>query len=67
MQALMAVPQIERAIDAQEVFGNAEWIWYLVLSLSFTGLVLALYLTWGCTSFFRKRKGKASTDGDDIE
>lgn len=61
---MMAVPQIEDAIDAQKVFGEAGWLWYLVLSLSFTGLVLVLYLTWGCTSFWRKPGPKSPQDGD---
>lgn len=42
---MMAVPQTEKTIDTQEeVFGVAAWLWYAVLSLIFTGLVLVLKL-----------------------
>jgi hypothetical protein len=45
---MLAVPQIEDALDASKdhSFGDEKWKWYIVLTLPLTGVALIAYAIW---------------------
>jgi hypothetical protein len=43
---MLAVPQIEKAVDANPAFGSSKWLWYIVLTFCLTTVVLLTYTLW---------------------
>ncbi|KAK3349557.1 hypothetical protein B0T25DRAFT_548409 [Lasiosphaeria hispida] len=50
---MLAVPQIEKALDDYGSFGDAKWLWYVVLALPVTFFALLAYAAW---EYLYKRK-----------
>ena len=52
---MLAVPQIEAALDPEKssTFGDAKWLWYVVLAIPITIVALLAYAAW---EYLYKRK-----------
>ena len=52
---MLAVPQIEAALDPEKssTFGDAKWLWYVVLAIPITVISLLAYAAW---EYLYKRK-----------